>query len=149
MLYHGVYRPKVEYPLGQTFLTDKQVKKIESASLPKIIAKCGYNRNMARDIRGGPKELGGTGFTAFLNTIGATRVQHFIKNRRTLKEDIGKMLNSCRPIVLRNAVNLTPPSSFGPPLISPAMFLLYPHFEMIFGSDADSIFFTYLSVKKV
>ena len=46
MLYHGVYRPKVEYPLVQTFLTDKQVKKIESASLPKIIAKCGYNRNI-------------------------------------------------------------------------------------------------------
>ena len=90
MLYHGVYRPKVEYPLGQTFLTDKQVKKIESASLPKIIAKCGYNRNMARDIRGGPKELGGAGFTAFLNTIGAKRVQHFIKNWRTPWEDIGK-----------------------------------------------------------
>ena len=40
-------------------MTDKQVKKIESVSLPKIIAKCGYNRNMARDIRGGPKELRG------------------------------------------------------------------------------------------
>ena len=29
MLYQGVYRPKVEYPLGQTFLTKKQVKKIK------------------------------------------------------------------------------------------------------------------------
>ena len=92
MLYQGVYRPKVEYPLGQTFLTDKQVEKIESASLPKIIAKCGYNRNMALDIRGGPKGLGGAGFYAFLNTIGATRVQHFPKNRRTPNEDIGKAL---------------------------------------------------------
>ena len=79
MLYQEVYRPKVEYPLGQTCLTDKQVKKIESASLPKFIAKCGYNRNMALDIRGGPKELGGAGFNAFKNTIGATRVQHFLK----------------------------------------------------------------------
>ena len=87
-----MYQPKVEYPLGQTFLTDKQVKKIESASLPKIIAKCGYNRNMALDIRGGPKELGGAGFTAFLNTIGATRFQHFINNWRTPNEDIGKTL---------------------------------------------------------
>ena len=90
MLYQGVYQPKVEDPLGQTFLTDKQIEKIESASLPKIIAKCGYNRNMARDIRGGQKELGGTGFTAFLNTIGATRVQHLLKNWRTPNEDIGK-----------------------------------------------------------
>ena len=29
MLYQGVFQPKVEYLLGQTFLTDKQVKKIE------------------------------------------------------------------------------------------------------------------------
>ena len=62
MLYQGKYRPKVEYPLGQTFLTDKQVKKIESASLPRIIAKCGYNRNMALEIREGTKELGRAGF---------------------------------------------------------------------------------------
>ena len=77
MLYQGVFQPKVEYPLGQTFLTDKQVKKIESVSVPKIMAKCGYNRNTALPIRGGPKELGGAEFYSFLNTIGASRVQHF------------------------------------------------------------------------
>ena len=69
------------------------MKKIESASLPKIIAKCGYNRNMALDIRGGPKELGGVGFYSFKNTIGALGVQHFIKNWRTPKEDIKKSLH--------------------------------------------------------
>ena len=73
-------------------MTDKQVKKIESASLPKIIAKCGYNRNMALDIRGGPKELGETGFYAFLNTVGATKVQHFLKKLRTPNADVGKAL---------------------------------------------------------
>ena len=65
-IFQGVWRPKVEYPLGQTYLTDKQINKIESASLPKIIAKYGYNRTMARAIRGGPKELGGAGFTALI-----------------------------------------------------------------------------------
>ena len=39
MLYQGVFPPKVEYPLGQTFLTDKQVKEIESVSVPKIMTK--------------------------------------------------------------------------------------------------------------
>ena len=73
-------------------MTDKQVQKIEPASLPKIIAKCGYNRNMALDIRGGPKELGGTGFYAFKNTIKATQVQHSPMNWRTPREDIGKAL---------------------------------------------------------
>ena len=68
------------------------MKKIESVSLPKIIAKCGYNRNKALPIRGGPKELGWAGFYSLKNTIGALGVQYFIKNWRTPKEDIGKTL---------------------------------------------------------
>ena len=91
-IYEGVWRPKVEYTLGQTYLTDKQVNKIESASLPKIIAKCGYNRTMARAIRGSPKELGGVGFTVLINSVEASRIQHFLKNWRTPWEDIGKTL---------------------------------------------------------
>ena len=43
-------------------------------------------------IRGGPKELGGAGFYSFKNTIGASGVQHFIKNWRTPWEDIRKAL---------------------------------------------------------
>ena len=73
-------------------MTDKQVKKIEIVSVPKIMAKCGYNRNIVLPIREGPKELGGAGFYSFLNTIGASRVQHFLKNWRTPWEDIGKTL---------------------------------------------------------
>ena len=60
-----VYQPKVEYPLGQTFLREKHVKKIESASLLKIIAKYGYNRNMHCRIQGGPKELVAADFSLF------------------------------------------------------------------------------------
>ena len=78
MLYQGVYRPKLEYPLEKTFLTDKQMKKIESQSLPKVISKCEYNRSIALDIRRGPKELSGTAFCFFRNTFGAARIQHFL-----------------------------------------------------------------------
>ena len=39
MLYQEVYQPKLEDLLGYTFLIDKQVKKIESASLPRIFEK--------------------------------------------------------------------------------------------------------------
>ena len=80
MPYQGVFRPKVKYPLAQSFLTEKQVEKIESVSVPKIMAKCGYNRSTGLPIRGGPKVLGGAGFYSLLNTIGASRVQHFLKN---------------------------------------------------------------------
>ena len=52
-------------------------------------------------------------------------------------------------IVFLKEYNPTPPSSFKPPCISRVKFLLHPHFAMIFGSDADSIFFTYLLVKKI
>ena len=68
------------------------MNKIESASIPKVIAKCGYNRIMHLGIRGGPKELGMSGFYPFKTTIRATRVQHFIKNWRTMTEDIGRTL---------------------------------------------------------
>ena len=64
-IFQGVWRPKVEYPLGQTYLTDKHVNKIESASLPKVIAKCGYNRNMPIEIRGGLEELGAARSNSF------------------------------------------------------------------------------------
>ena len=113
-----MWRPKVEYPLGQTYLTDKQVNKIESASLPKIIAKYGYNRTMTRAIRGGPKELGGAGFTTLINSVGASQIQHFFKNWRTPWEDIRKMLRVALawtqycagvlyPILLRTKQNLS------------------------------------------
>jgi len=39
-LCQGVFQPRVEYPLAQSFLTGKDVKKIESVSVPKIMGKC-------------------------------------------------------------------------------------------------------------
>ena len=57
IIYQGVFRPNVEYPLAQLFLTEKHVKKIEAVSVPKVIAKCEYIRTTALPIRGGPKEL--------------------------------------------------------------------------------------------
>ena len=54
LLYQEVYQPKVEYPLGQTSFTEKQLKKRELASLPRIITKYVYNRNMTTDVQGGP-----------------------------------------------------------------------------------------------
>ena len=77
-----------------TVVFDRQAReKIESVSVPKIIAKCGYNRTTALPIRVGPKGIGGAGFYAFLNTISTSRVHHFLKNWRTPLEDIGKALH--------------------------------------------------------
>ena len=73
-------------------MSDKHVKKIESASLPKVITNYGYNRNMHLGIRRGPKELGAVDFYPFKTIIGATRIKHITKNWRTPTQDIGKTL---------------------------------------------------------
>ena len=73
-------------------MSNKHVKKIESASLPKVIVKFEYNRNIYLGIKGRTKELGAAGLYPFKTTIGAKRIQNFIKNWRTPVEDISKAL---------------------------------------------------------
>ncbi|OEU08199.1 hypothetical protein FRACYDRAFT_249987 [Fragilariopsis cylindrus CCMP1102] len=92
MLYKAVWKPAIEYTLPQSFLTEKQLKKIEKASMPKVYAKCGFNRNTSRAVLAGPIELGGGGFTPLYVTAGTGYVTHFLKNWRTPTEDIGKQL---------------------------------------------------------
>jgi hypothetical protein len=43
----SVLKPVVEYTLPQSFLSEKQLKSIEKASMPKLYAACGYNCNTA------------------------------------------------------------------------------------------------------
>jgi hypothetical protein len=45
MLYRSVWKPAVEYTLPQSFLSKQQLGKIEQAYMPKLYAKCGFNRN--------------------------------------------------------------------------------------------------------
>ena len=92
MYYDTVWRPAVEYTLSQSFLSDKQLKAIEKACLPKIISKCGYNRMTSRAILGGPANLTGGGIIPLVAAMGAGEVLHFVKNWRTPQEDIGKVL---------------------------------------------------------
>jgi hypothetical protein len=92
LLYRSVWKPAVEYTLPQSFLSEKQLKTIEKASMPKIYARCGYNRNTARAVLAGPIELGGGGFTPLYVTAGTGYVTHFLKNWRTPTEDIGKQV---------------------------------------------------------
>jgi hypothetical protein len=92
MYYDTVWRPAVKYTLSQSFLSEIQLKKIESSCLPKIISKCGYNRNTSRAVLGGPTNLTGGGTIPLVATTGAGGVLHFIKNWRTPNEDIGRVL---------------------------------------------------------
>ena len=45
LLYETVYRPSVEYTIPQSFMTPSQLRQIERQTLPRLYARCGYNRN--------------------------------------------------------------------------------------------------------
>jgi hypothetical protein len=92
MLYRSVWKPAVEYTLPQSFLSKQQFKKIEQACMPKLYAKCGFNRNTSRAVLAALIELGVGDFTPLYVTAGTGYVTHFLKNWRTPKEDIGQQL---------------------------------------------------------
>jgi hypothetical protein len=92
MLYQAVWKPAVEYVIPQSFLSEKQLRKIEKASMPKMYACCGFNRNTSRAVLAAPIELGGGGFTPLKVVAGTGYVTHFLKNWRTPEEDIGKKI---------------------------------------------------------
>ena len=92
MLYESVYRPAIKYTIPQSFLTKRQLANIEKKNIPKIYSKCGYNRNTARAILQGPKELGGGGFVPLQVVAGTGYVTHFLKHWRTPTEDAGKII---------------------------------------------------------
>ena len=62
VLYHTVYRPAVEYVLGQSFMTTSQLYTIEKLSLPLIINKCGFAKTTHRALVFGPPDIAGGGF---------------------------------------------------------------------------------------
>jgi len=61
LLYETVYRLTVEYTLPQSFLTPSQLHQIEQKTLPRLYARCGYNRNTSCNVLRGPKGVGGRG----------------------------------------------------------------------------------------
>jgi hypothetical protein len=61
--------------------------------MPKLYAKCGFNRNTSWAVLAGPIELSRGGFTPLHLTAGTGYVIHFLKNWRTPEEDIGKQLH--------------------------------------------------------
>ena len=53
-LYHPVYRPAVEYVLGQSFVNSSQVQTIQKVSFPWIFNKCDFAKNTSRALLFGP-----------------------------------------------------------------------------------------------
>lgn len=92
MIYNTVFKPSLEYTLGQSFLSKKQLNSIKRKTLPKIKAMCGFNRNTSKAIMEAQIELSGGGFSPLHVTASASSVMHFMQNWRTEEEDLGKLI---------------------------------------------------------
>ena len=92
VLYQSVYRPAVEYTLGQSFLNAAQLGTIAKKSLPWIFNKCGYARSTSRALLYGPSDLAGGGFVPLNAKAGSDYVTHFLKFWRSPHTQCGKLL---------------------------------------------------------
>ena len=83
LAYHGIYVPSMKYVLPQCFFEEKVLDRAERQSLPPLIAKSGYNRNVATQLRYAPLSYAGCGFIRWSTMQGEGQVTLFLKHWRT------------------------------------------------------------------
>ena len=81
--YHTVYIPSVKYTLPQSYFPKAALEQAQASSMPKIISKCGFNRNTAKALLYAPVKYSGGGFLPWHLLQGEGQVQHFLKHWRT------------------------------------------------------------------
>ena len=91
--YSAVYLPSMLYPLCITPLNRNQCNILDSRLLRSLIPRCGYNRNMAREIRYAPTFMGGAGFRQLYVEQGALLIQQVYKWLNTPDSQIGQVLH--------------------------------------------------------
>jgi exonuclease III len=89
--YSACYLPSVTYPLTASFLTSKQLQKVQTRAMSIIVPRCGYNRNTHRSIIYGPHRLGGAGFRHLAVEQGVLQVTYFLRHVRQ-QSQVGKLI---------------------------------------------------------
>ena len=84
--------PSLCYSMPQSSLTSTQHRKLASLIMPKVFAKCGYNRYTARAVLYGPKRYGGASFLPFEVYDGVGKILNFLKLWKTPWSMEGKLL---------------------------------------------------------
>ena len=90
--YYACYLPAVVYPLPCSSLSPRQLDTIQKKAMKIIVARCGFNRNMKKEILYGPLELGGASFRHLSIEEGVGQATTFIRNWRRPKSTAGKLL---------------------------------------------------------
>lgn len=73
----------MKYVLPQCFFGEKNLDTAERQSLPKLISRCGYNRNIAMELRYAPLSYAGCGFVRWSTLQGEGQITLFLKHWRT------------------------------------------------------------------
>ena len=82
----------IHYIAAQSYLTDKQMDTIDKETMAGLYPGSGYNCNMSRAVLQALIDMGGTGFTPMKVAAKSGYIQHFLKNWRTPREELGKFL---------------------------------------------------------
>ncbi|KAI2497605.1 hypothetical protein MHU86_16911 [Fragilaria crotonensis] len=89
--YFATYLPSMSYPLANSHFTERQLTQIQRKAMSIIFAKCGYNRNMKREILYGPLEYGGSNFRRLYDQQGIGQIRLFLRHWRS-NTPVGDML---------------------------------------------------------
>ena len=92
-LLESIWRSRMTYPLPVTFMTEKQLKKIQVPFMQEIVPKLGFNRKMATAIRYGPSRYGGCNIVWLFTEQGIAAIKQFLGHVRA--EDTHCWATSC------------------------------------------------------
>jgi exonuclease III len=89
--YRSCYVPAVTYPLTSSFLSNSQLKAIQTKAMTIITAKCGFNRHTKSEVLYGPRNLGGADFCHLQVQQGIGQTTYFLRHWRS-QSSVGKLL---------------------------------------------------------
>jgi hypothetical protein len=89
--YKACFIPSVSYPLANSHFSKESLQTIQRKAMSIIVAKCGFNRHMKREVLYGPLNLGGAAFSELYDQQGIGQVTSFLRHWR-VNSTIGTML---------------------------------------------------------
>jgi ribonuclease HI len=91
--YYACYLPGISYPLANSHFTERELATVQRKAMTRIIPKCGYNRNMKKEILFGPLKYGGANFRHLYDQQGLGQITLFLSHWRQNTET-GKLLKT-------------------------------------------------------
>ena len=93
LYYKSIYFPSVSYPLPTTYLSQRDLEKVQATATPALLNCCGFHRNTPRAITYAPMEVGGIGLIDLYSEQGAQHIANILLTYgRSNDPQLGKTL---------------------------------------------------------